>query len=180
MPPKKKPIRSIYTDHHYDKEDLRSFMLPLYITKIHSVRFKDTGEEIKLTSNAKLVYGYLTGLGYNYGYNSIYPNLTDIADCMALNEKTIRNALKVLEAAKLVKIVKIKQQGKFDSSHYWIYRPNMIDRVEWLNVDGDIMLGKHYSFNTKQFRQSKSDIKQADKLLAGLLINIEKEVDNEQ
>lgn len=80
-------------------------------------------------------------------------------------------AIKVLEQIKLIKVVKVKQKGKFDSNHYWIYRPNMIDRVQWLDINGDILRGVHYNFNHHQFKRS-SDGKVKDKLLDGLLLNV--------
>ena len=170
MPKKNKtPIRTIYTDHLYDKEDLRSFMLPLYISRIDIVENIDTGETFKFTLTCKMVYGYLTGLGYNYGYNSVYPNIKDIADCIAVNEKTVRLSIKTLESIGLIKIVKGKdKQGRFDSNHYWVYRPNIIPRRRWLDIDGNIMIGKHYKFDVKQFKLDDREIK-ADKLLRGLL-----------
>lgn len=165
---KKKPIRTIYTDHYYSNGDLRSFILPLYITRIASVKDLDTGKEWKLNLTHKTVYSYFCGLGFNYGYNSIYPNITDIADCIATNEKTVRNAIKTLNEIGLIKIEKMKQNGRFDSNHYWVYRPNLISRREWLNIDRDIMRGKNYTFDPKQFHKKKENIRN-DKLLIGLL-----------
>ena len=170
MTKKRQPVRTRHTDHHIENEDLRSFMLPLYITRIHSMRFIDTNVVIKLSLTAKAVYGYLCGIGYSCGYNSIYPNIANIADHLATNEKTIRNAIKTLEQTKLIKVVKVKLQGRFDSNHYWVYRPNMVDRVEWLDNNGNIMKGKHYNFNYKQFHNKPSN--RVDKLLAGLLENV--------
>lgn len=169
MASKKTPIRTIYTDYLYDKEDLRSFMLPLYISRIATVQHIDTKERWNLTPTSKMVYGYLTGLGYNFGYNSIYPNIKDIADCLAVNEKSVRTAIKLLEAIGLIKIKKSKdKQGRFDSNHYWVYRPNIIPRRRWLDVDGNIMIGKHYKFDVQQFKKDDKDVK-ADKLLKGLI-----------
>lgn len=160
----KKTVRTIYTDHHYDKEDLRSFMLPIYLTRIASVRDIDTNKVYKLTANAKNVYGYLSGLGYNYGYNSIYPNVDKIAEHLGITIKTVSNALNLLEDIQLIKRVKFRQKGKFDSTHYWVYRPNLINRMEWRNINGDVLKGKMYNFDYKQFQGNKGK----DKLLDGL------------
>lgn len=174
MPKQKQPIRTAYTDHLYDKEDLRSYMLPLYITRIDKVRFIDTDKIVKINLTAKNVYGFFCGLGYNKGYHSIYPSLEFISECLCLNEKTVRNAIKTLEEAKLIKARRIKQQGRFDKTHYWIYRPNMVDRVQWLNVNGDILKGSHYNFDYRQFTKSiNKDNDKRDRLLEGLLTNQE-------
>lgn len=58
----KKQVRNNYTDNI--EEDLRSFMVPLYLSRISSVRFIDTDVIIKLNLTTKSVYGYLAGIGY--------------------------------------------------------------------------------------------------------------------
>lgn len=173
MPRQKKQIRSVYSDHYYDEglEDLRSFMIPLYITRIYKVIDNNTGEETKLTPLSKQVYGFLCGIGYNYGYNSIYPNVSDIAGNLAANEKSIRNALKILESAGLVKIRKIRLRGRFDSNHYWVYRPNLIHGKTWINIDGDRLAGKMYKFDPSQFHKKKG----VDKLIEGIDNNMAKD-----
>ena len=77
MTNKKQTIKTVYTDHLQESEV--SYMLPIYITRICKVEFIDTGEIVKLNTNDKNVYGYLCGIGYNQGYNSIYPNVEQIS-----------------------------------------------------------------------------------------------------
>lgn len=166
MTKRKTTIRNEYTDYSIDKEV--SYMLPVYITKIHKVVNLDTGEQIGVSLTDKNVYGFLCGIGYNQGYNSIYPNIDQIAYSLGVNEKTVRRSIKTLESIKLIKVVKVTKKGRFESNHYWVYRPNMIPRVRWLDVLGGVLQGRHYNFNATQFRKTQSELK-ADKLLRGLL-----------
>jgi len=143
-------------------------MLPIYIARLCGVRFIDTGTTIKITLTDKNVYGYLTGIGHNSGYHSIYPNIDQIAYHLGVNEKTVRRSIKTLEETKLIKVMKVTKKGKFESNHYWMYRPNMVDRVEWLDIRGNVLKGKHYNFNYKQFHKTELELK-ADKMLNDLL-----------
>ena len=169
-------VKTVYTDHLQESEV--SFMLPIYLTRITKVEFIDTGEVVSVNTNDKNVYGYLTGIGYNQGYNSIYPNVEQISYHLGISKGTVNNSLKTLEKIKLIKKVRTKQKGKWDSTHYWVYRPNMIDRVRWLDINGDLLSGRHYRFDYKQFKKSKSEIK-GDKLLAGLVTLQENEMHKE-
>lgn len=163
---KKTAIRNEYTDLTINKEI--SYMIPIYISKICSVRFLDTDHTIKISIIDKNIYSYLCGIGYNQGYNSIYPNIDQIAYHLGMNEKTVRRSIKTLEECKLIKIVKMKNKGKFISNHYWIYRPNLIDRVQWLDIKGNVLIGRHYKFDYKQFHKTKDQLR-LDKLLNGLI-----------
>lgn len=166
MTKKKTAIRNEYTDLSIDKEV--SFMTPIYISKICSVRFIDTGTTIKISLFDKNVYSYLCGIGYNQGYNSIYPNVDQIAYHLGMNEKTVRRSIKTLTECKLIKVEKVTDKGRFASNHYWIYRPNLIDRCQWLDINSNVLIGKHYRFNANQFRKSKAELK-TDRLLSGLV-----------
>ena len=111
-------------------------MLPIYLTKIHKVISVDTGEETKLSPNDKNVYGYLCGIGYNQGYDSIYPSVEQMAYNLSIATKSVSNSLNTLESIGLIKRKRTKQAGKWDSTFYWVYRPNMINRVHWADVNG--------------------------------------------
>lgn len=150
-------------------------MLPIYLTKIHKVISVDTGEETKLSPNDKNVYGYLCGIGYNQGYDSIYPSVEQMAYNLSIATKSVSNSLNTLESIGLIKRKRTKHAGKWDSTFYWVYRPNMINRVHWTDVNGDLLQGKHYRFDTSQFRKIKEDIKKSDKLLFGVLKLADKE-----
>ena len=168
---KKTPVKTIYTDHLQESEV--SYMLPIYLTRICKVEFVDTGGIVSINTNDKNVYGYLTGIGYNQGYNSIYPNVEQISYHLGISKGTVNNSLNTLEEVKLIKKVRTKQKGKWDSTHYWVYRPNMLDRMRWLDINGDILRGKHYKFDARQFRKSKIEVK-GDKMLMGLVLLQEK------
>lgn len=169
-------VKTVYTDHLQESEV--SYMLPIYLTRIAKVEFIDTGDTVKVNTNDKNVYGYLTGIGYNQGYNSIYPNVQQISYHLGISEGTVNNSLNTLVKIKLIKKVRTKQKGKWDSTHYWVYRPNMIDRVRWYDINGDILNGKHYKFDHRQFRKTKEEMK-GDRLLKGL-VKLQEEVLNSE
>ena len=172
-----KKIKTLYTDHLLESEV--SYMLPIYLTRIHKVVFVDTGEEVKLNTNDKNVYGYLSGIGYNQGYNSIYPNIDQISLHLGITTKTVSNSLNTLEKVKLLKRERTKRKGKWDSTFYWLYRPNMLDRMMWLDINGSILQGKHYRFDAGQFHRYKDDSSnKVDKLLDGLL-KLDRQVRND-
>ncbi len=54
-----------------------------------------------------------------------------------------------------------------------MYRPNLIPRMEWRDIDGNIMKGKHYKWDAKQFHKKK-DSNRSDKLIEGLILMEEK------
>jgi predicted transcriptional regulator len=164
-------IKNKRTDHLLD--GLYSIMIPIYITQIAKVEFIDTGAVVKLNTNDKSVYGYLLGMGNTMGYNSIYPTVEQISKHLGITTRTVTNCLNKLETVKFIKRVKNKNTGKWENTHYWVYRPNLIDRVRWLGLDNEILTGSHYRFDPKQFKKSKVDLDK-DRLLKGLVKLYEK------
>ena len=160
-------VKNKRTDYLLD--GLYSIMIPIYITQIAKVEFIDTGEKVKLNTNDKSVYGYLLGIGNNMGYNSIYPTVEQISKHLGITTRTVTNCLNTLDTVKLIRRVKNKKAGKWDNTHYWVYRPNLVDRVRWLGLDGETLTGKHYRFDYKQFKKSKEEVKK-DRLLNGLVV----------
>ncbi len=162
MAKKMKSIKTIYTDHLL--EDMRGWYMPLYMSRICKVVKIDTGVVYKLKPSDKEVYGYLCGIGYSCGYNSIYPTISQMMWQLGLTNKTIINSIKLLNDVGLVKTSKHKKDGKWDNNTYKVLRPNMIPRTQWLDLYGNILKGKHYDFNPKQFQKGVDELKK-DKLL---------------
>lgn len=149
----------------------QGFIVKSYISRIAKVRFIDSQEEINIPHGAKDLYCKLMSYGHSCGYNSIYENQDKLAYDLGVSEKTVRNWLATLNRIGLVYSQKHKDKTKFDSNSYWLKRPNMINRVQWLDVNGDVLKGKDYRFNRSQFNKPIEDCNK-DRLLKELILYV--------
>ena len=175
----KKPIiKTIYTDHLI--EDLRGYWMPLYIQRICKAINLDTGEEFKIKSSDKEVYGYLCGVGQSCGWNSIYPTIDQMTYNLGLTKRTISSSIKQLKDVGMIKVGKHRsEKGVWENNTYKVLRPNMIQRTIWIDINGNILKGRNYDFNTSQFKKSYKDLSK-DKMLRGYLYEDKKEDDADE
>lgn len=165
----KQPIRSVYVD--IEKDLGNGFIVNTYIARINKVRCIDTDKIITISQGVKNLYCALSSYGYSCGYSSIYENQDKLAYNLGVTDKTIRNQIKVLKSIGLLYTQVHKDKAQFDSNSYWLTRPNMIPRVQWLDIKGDVLKGKLYNFNSRQFQKPIEDCKN-DKLLQSLLLYV--------
>jgi len=162
----KEPIKSVYVD--IEKDLGYGFIMNTYLSRVAAVRFIDTDEKVNVSQGVKELYSKLASYGKSCGFNSIYDNQSTLAYDLGVTEKTIRNQLSILVKVGLVHVQAHKDKSQYTSNSYWLKRPNMISRVQWLDIKGDVLKGPNYNFNRKQFLKPLEDCKK-DLLLAALL-----------
>lgn len=171
MPAKKEreSVRSVYVD--IEKELGNGYIMKDYLGRVAAVRVKATGEVVALPLGAKNLYFKLASYGHSCGYNSIYENQEKLAYDLGVSEKSITNYVKVLRKIGLIIVQPHKDKSQYGSNSYWLRRPNMLDGLQWLDVNKDLLKGKLYNFNYKQFSKSIEDCNN-DKLLGAILKHV--------
>ena len=132
------------------------FMMLQYLTKIKTVQDIDTGKEYKLDIECWAIYGYLSSFGYTHGYNSIYPNQDDISADLGIPLRTLQRKIVMLKDSGFITVKVLTIGHKRDKNLYRLRVPKMLPRKRYINVNGDVLTGKLYKFDSSIFNKTKN------------------------
>lgn len=134
-----------------------NIMLDPELVKIKTVEDLDTKQKVKLDLECWAVYAYLSSFGYSHGYNSIYPNQDQMSVDLGINIRTLQRKLKLLVSAGFVVVTRHTIGSKRDKNSYKLRIPKMIPRVRYLDINGNLLQGKLYTFDKSVFNRKHSE-----------------------